>query len=67
MEVKANEILNLEYHHKRLVIKALNTALTINQAAALLGVSYNTLNRRMKQYNICLCTKTKRYTIKDKL
>ena len=48
----AEEILNIEYHTKILVIKALNRSGMSCEAAQLLGISERTLYRYKKQYNI---------------
>lgn len=46
------EILNIEYHTKRLILKALNQERTVRDAADSLGISERTLYFHMKQYNI---------------
>jgi hypothetical protein len=47
-----SEILNIEYHVKRLVLLALNKSARQFEAAKLLGVSERTLARYKKQFNI---------------
>lgn len=46
------EILNIEYHQKRLMLKALNKTGTIQRAAPLLGVATKTVSRLMEDWNI---------------
>jgi predicted DNA-binding transcriptional regulator YafY len=46
------EILNIEYHRKDLIIKALNRKRTHKEAATALGVSVRTLMRDKRTYNI---------------
>ena len=46
------EILNIEYHQKRLVIKALNRTGTLAHAAPLLGITTRTLRRLMDAWGI---------------
>jgi hypothetical protein len=48
------EILNIEYHTKRLVLKALNQEETIEAAANQLNISVRTLHRYKVKYNIQL-------------
>lgn len=47
-----DEILNIAYHQKRLIIKALNRFKTIEQAAIELGVSERTLYNLIDEYKI---------------
>ncbi len=47
-----DEILNIDYHTKRLIIKALNKSPNIPTAARLLGYSEKTLYNKKRQYNI---------------
>jgi DNA-binding NtrC family response regulator len=48
-----NEILNIEYHIVRLILKALNRYPKDKAAAAAaLGISKRTLHRRSRQYRI---------------
>ncbi len=46
------EILNIDYHVRRLVLKALNTSSTVQHAANRLGVSGRTLYRYIDRYGI---------------
>jgi hypothetical protein len=46
------EILNIEYHTKRLVLKALNQEATIEAAATKLNISVRTLHRYKVQFKI---------------
>ena len=46
------EILNIDYHVKNLVLKALNKYPTVEQSAAALGVSLRTLLRYKQTYGI---------------
>ncbi len=48
----AEEILNIEYHVKILLIKALNRHETHEQAAAALGMTYRNLRYLLKSYNV---------------
>lgn len=48
----AKEILNIDYHVRRLVLKALNLKPNYIEAAKALGVSLRTVYRKMNQYNI---------------
>lgn len=47
-----SENLNIDYHNKRLMIKALNKHPTITLAAKELGISERTLYRWMEEYKI---------------
>ncbi len=60
-----NEILNLQYHQRRLTIKALNKAKTKVEAAELLGIPYNQLARYICIFNISYCNKQKQYIIQN--
>jgi transcriptional regulator with GAF, ATPase, and Fis domain len=57
----SNEVLNIEYHRLRLVLKALNNCNTQAQAAQQLGVSLRTLDLDIKRYSIQY--KSKKYTL----
>jgi transposase len=46
------ETLNLDYHRSLLVVKALNKAKTIKQAATLLGVTRNTVYSLINYYRV---------------
>jgi len=46
------EILNIEYHTRRLILKALNATKTKDQAAEALGMSVRKLYMVCKQYEI---------------
>lgn len=46
------ENLNLDYHHKRLMLKALNKNPTVALAAKELGISERTLFRWMDEYKV---------------
>lgn len=48
----AEEILNIEFHTKRLVIRALNECKNKRAAAKALGICERNLFRLIKQYNI---------------
>lgn len=56
----ASEILNIDYHTKRLIVKALNQTLSHEKAAKALGISERNLFRLRKQYNI---QKVQRYEV----
>lgn len=47
-----DEILNIEYHVKRIVLKSLNKTHFVKEAARLLGISERTLHRYKRQFNI---------------
>lgn len=47
-----DEILNLEYHHKILIIKAINRTQNNKEACKLLGLKERTLYTWMKNFNI---------------
>lgn len=47
-----SEILNLDYNYKRLLVKALNKAQTISEAAFLLGITERTIHRWKNKFNI---------------
>lgn len=57
------EILNIEFHVRRLLIKALNSSKTESQAASKLEVSKRTLWRYKKQY--CIVKEGKRFVEKQ--
>lgn len=47
-----DEILNIEYHKQRLILRALNELGSFNMAAEKLGICRRTLRRYKKDYNI---------------
>jgi transposase-like protein len=47
-----NEILNLDYHYEKMLIKALNKAGTIKDASQLLGITERTTYSWMKKFNL---------------
>jgi transposase len=47
-----NEILNIEFHTIRLVVKSLNCTKNSKEAAEKLGISKKTLYNYMRQYDI---------------
>jgi hypothetical protein len=55
------ETLNLEYHHERLMIKALNKAKNINQASTLLGIERSTVKAWIEKFDIQYNTQTDKY------
>lgn len=55
------ETLNIEYHIKRVVCRALNTSDNVNQAAQKLGLSPRTVFLYKKVYNVRWCTEQKQY------
>lgn len=65
MSQHKEEILNLEYHHKRLSILALNQATSVEEAARLLGLSTSTLYKWIQRFNIKYCHDQKQYIIKN--
>lgn len=56
-----DEILNIDYHKKRVAIKALNKAETINEASKLLKIGERTLFRYMEVFKISFCKENKQY------
>ena len=46
------EILNMEWHTTRLLVKALNKMPTVEKAAGALGISVRNLHRKMREYDI---------------
>lgn len=48
------DILNIDHHKKRLVIKALKNADSLYQAAKLLETSINNLQYLIKKYNLTI-------------
>ena len=55
------ENLNLQYHYKRMLLKALNITDTKKQAAKKLNVSFTTLAKWTKQFNIEYDKRTQQY------
>ena len=55
------ENLNIEYHTKILLIKALDISKTIGEAAYLLGVSDRTVWRYIKTYKVSKDQQTKKH------
>lgn len=47
-----DEVLNLDFHILRRVIKALNAAKSKKEAAKCLGISIKTLNKYIVQFNL---------------
>lgn len=60
MKITAGEILNIDYHIKELIVKALNRTTSHEKAAIALGISERNLFRLRKQYNI---KKVQRYEV----
>jgi transcriptional regulator with GAF, ATPase, and Fis domain len=56
----AQDILNIDYHIKGLIVKALNRTSSHEKAAKALGISERNLFRLRKQYNI---KKVQRYEV----
>lgn len=62
-----NEILNIEYHKKELVLKALQKfPYSREKAARELGISNRTMSRYKNQYNIRYDIKKQEYIIIEK-
>ena len=61
------EILNIEYHQVRLMIKSLNGSKTIKEASHKCGISRKTMSRRMKDSGITYDKVTKMYIQHKKL
>lgn len=57
------ETLNIDYHRSLLVVKALNKAKTIKQAATLLGVTRKTVYSLINHYQVEFDEKEKKYKI----
>jgi hypothetical protein len=55
------ETLNLEYHHKKMMLKALNKTPNINQASLLLGIERSTVREWIKKFDIQFNTQTNTY------
>jgi len=47
-----DEILNLDYHYEKMLIKALNKGSTIKDASKLLGITERTTYTWMKKFNL---------------
>jgi transposase-like protein len=47
-----NEILNMDYHRCRLILKSLNSSKTIKEAADKCGLNKRTMHTWRKNYNI---------------
>lgn len=62
----AEDILNIEWHVKRKVLKALNRFKTQEAAAEALGIEACTLSRYIRNYNIERCPGPKKYSFKEK-
>ncbi len=61
------ETLNIEYHLKRRVLKALNKFKKDFEAAEELGIASGTLYRYKQRFNIERCPVTKEYSFREKL
>lgn len=57
------ETLNIDYHRSLLVVKALNKAKSIKQAATLLGVNRGSVYSLIKHYRVEFDEKEKKYKI----
>lgn len=53
--------LNIDYHRRRLLVKALNKARTRKGAAALTGLTERTVYRLIQQYDILQDPRTEQY------
>jgi len=60
------EILNIEYHMKRIILKALNTSLYKYQASKKLGITTRNLLKKIREYDIEYSVRAGRYIIKEK-
>lgn len=56
-----SEILNINYHIRLMVLKALNTSPNTFIAAKKLGVSERQVYRYKKEFSITTCRNTRRY------
>jgi len=61
------DTLNLEYHKRRLCVKALNCTLSKNDAAHALGISQRQIFRWMRLYDIRQDPKTRKYYYLEKI
>ena len=59
-----DESLNIEWHTKRLCLKALNTTISHDDAAIALGITGRTLYRYKRQFNIGFDKKENRFYFK---
>lgn len=59
------EILNIEYHTKRLLLKALNQERSQARAAVLLGVTERTVARMVKLYKLKKDRKAGTYSLQE--
>ena len=64
--IMETEILNIDYHLKRIILKALNTSLYKYQAAKKLGITIRSLLRKIIDYDIEYSVRAGRYIIKEK-
>lgn len=55
------ETLNLEHHHKKMMLRALNKTPNINQASFLLGIERSTVREWIKKFDIQFNTQTNTY------
>lgn len=62
----SDEILNLEYHYKRLALIACNKTEHLKDAAYLLGISERTLFRWMRLYGIKKDRKNRKYYLEER-
>lgn len=63
----SEEILNIEYHVKRMIVKALNNTQTHEDAALLLGITVRTLYRYKAQYNVFYDKRSNDYFLRESL
>lgn len=61
--LEQEEILNIQYHVGKMIVKALNRAVNVRDAAKLLGVTERTLYRYKWQYNVMYDRKSGTYFI----
>ena len=59
------EILNIEYHHKRMSFIALNLSKTVPEAANKLGITERTLFTWIKKFNFYKDVKSGRYLMRE--
>lgn len=62
----AEEILNIEYNIKRMIVRRLNKFNKLYQVASSLGISERRLSTYREIFHIEKCPKTNRYFIKEK-
>lgn len=60
-----DEILNIDYNIKKMIVRRMNEKKTLSEAAESLGIALRTLYRYRWRYNIKRSESTKEYFIKE--